>query len=101
MAAKGERTSYALKRIWGFFQIFLRNKRGLLGVIIIFFFIVMALTAPILTPYQPLQPYLSGSYAAPTWLKYLPTVLGGDPTLSENFQAINDTGFSNGIGTGR
>ena len=98
MAARGERTSYTLKRIWGFFQIFLRNKRGLLGLIIIFFFIIMALTAPLLTPYQPLQPYLSGSYAAPTWLKYLPTVLGGDPTLSENFQAINNTDFSQGIG---
>ena len=57
----------------------------------------MAILAPALTPYQPLQPYLSGFYAAPTWLKYLPTFLGGDPTLSQNFQAINDANFSEGV----
>lgn len=98
MAARSDRTSYALKRVWGFFQIFLRNKRGLLGLFIIFFFVIMAVTAPLLTPYTPLEKYLSGNYAAPVWLKYLPSFLGGDPTLSENFQGINDTSFSQGIG---
>jgi peptide/nickel transport system permease protein len=63
-------------------------------VIIILFFTFMAVLAPVLTPYQPLQPYLSGFYAAPTWLKYMPTFLGGDPTLSQNFQAIKTTSFS-------
>lgn len=96
MAERREKTKYALKRVSNFFKIFLRNKRGLLGLIIIFSFIFMAVGAPLLTPYDPFQKYLSGRYAAPTWMKYLPTILGGDPTLSENFQAINDTSFSQG-----
>lgn len=96
MAARTQRTTQALKRILNFFKIFFRNKRGLLGLIIIFFFVFMAVGAPLLTPYDPLYPFLSGKYAAPTWLKYLPTFLGGDPTLSENFQAINNNGLSQG-----
>jgi peptide/nickel transport system permease protein len=68
-----------------------------MGVIIILFFTFMALLAPVLTPYTPLQPFLSGDYAAPVWLKYLPTFLGGDPTLSENFQGINQASFSAGL----
>lgn len=97
MAAKTEKANYALKRLLSFFKIFLKNKRGLLGVILILFFVFMAILAPLLTPYQPLQEFLSGNYAAPVWMKYLPTILGGDPTLSENLQAINDTTFSQGI----
>jgi peptide/nickel transport system permease protein len=88
MTERREKTKYALKRLSNFFKIFLRNKRGLLGLIIIFFFVFMALGAPLLTPYDPFQKYLSGRYDAPVWMKYLPTFLGGDPTLSENFQAI-------------
>jgi len=94
MSARSERTKHSLSRVWGFLRIFLRNKRGLLGVIIILFFTFMAILAPVLTPYQPLEPYLSGFYAAPTWLKYMPTFLGGDPTLSQNFQAVDSTSFS-------
>jgi len=96
MAERAEKTKYVLKRVSNFLKIFLRDKRGFLGLVIIFFFIVMAVGAPLLTPYEPLQSYLSGNYAAPVWLKYLPSFLGGDPTLSENFQAINDTNFSQG-----
>jgi len=97
MAATGERTKYASKRLLNFFKIFFRNKRGIAGMIIILFFVFMALAAPLLTPYDPFQQGLSGFYGAPTWIKSLPRVLGGDATLSENFQAINDTSFSQGI----
>jgi peptide/nickel transport system permease protein len=96
MAERSERTKYALKRVLNFLKIFFRNKQGLLGLIIIFFFIFMAVGAPLLTPYDPFTQGLSGTYAAPTWIEILP--VGGDPTLSENFPAISDTGFSQGIG---
>jgi peptide/nickel transport system permease protein len=97
MAARSERTKHYLSRVWGFLSIFLKNKRGLLGVVIILFFTFMAILAPVLTPYQPLQSCLSGFFAAPVWLKYFPTILGGDPTLSQNFQGINDASFSQGV----
>jgi peptide/nickel transport system permease protein len=97
MASRTTKTKDALSRVFNLFKVFVRNKRGLLGLIIIFFFVFMAILAPYLTPYQPLQPYLSGSYAAPIWLKYLPTFLGGDPTLSENLEAIKSTSFSQGV----
>jgi peptide/nickel transport system permease protein len=96
MAASRDRTRHALSRVLSFLKIFVQNKRGLAGVIIILFFTFMAVFAPLLTSYQPLQKYMSGNYAAPTWLKYLPTYLGGDPTLSENYQGINNTSFSEG-----
>jgi peptide/nickel transport system permease protein len=96
MAERAEKTKYLLKRVSNFLKIFLRNKRGFAGLVIIFLFVFMAVGAPLLTPYDPLQKFLSGNYGAPVWLKYLPTVLGGDPTLSENFQAINDQSFSQG-----
>ncbi|HXX87969.1 MAG TPA: ABC transporter permease [Candidatus Acidoferrum sp.] len=94
MASKMEGTTHELKRALGFLKIFFKNSRGLVGVIIIVFFTLMAVLAPVLTPYQPLQPFVSGLYAAPTWLKYLPTFLGGMPKLSENFYPINITSFS-------
>jgi peptide/nickel transport system permease protein len=100
MSERTEKTKYVLKRVSNFLKIFLRNKRGIVGLIIIFFFIFMAVGAPFLTPYDPLQKFLSGNFGAPLWLKHLPTFLGGDPTLSENFQAVNDTSFSQGTISG-
>jgi len=96
MTASSERTKHVLKRVLSFFTIFFKNGRGLLGVLIILFFTLMAIFAPVLTPFQPLQPFVSGQYSAPTWLKYLPTFLGGNPNLAENFEGINDTTFSAG-----
>jgi peptide/nickel transport system permease protein len=95
MAERSERTKYAVRRLLNFIKIFLRNKQGLVGLIIILFFIIMAVGAPLFTPYDPFTQGLSGNFAAPTWIKYLP--VGGNPTLSENFQAINDTLISEGI----
>jgi peptide/nickel transport system permease protein len=99
MSARNDRAKNLLNRIWGFFKIFLGNKRGLLGVIIILFFTFMAILAPVLTPYSPLQEFLTGYYAAPLWIKYLPTSLGGEPHLSENMQPIY-TDFSQGVNSG-
>ena len=96
MTQRASATKYVMKRAVNFLKIFFRNKRGFAGLLIIFFFTFMAVGAPILTPYDPMQKYLSGNYGAPVWLKYLPAFLGGDPTLSENFYAINDTTFSQG-----
>lgn len=77
-----------------FIKIFIRNKRALLGLSLIFFFVFIALAAPFLTPYTSLgedpniKGPLAGKRAAPTWLRLLPTWLGGNPDLSENLNLI-------------
>jgi peptide/nickel transport system permease protein len=96
MSKKRQATKW-LSRFLGFFKIFFKNKQGATGVIIIIGFIFMALGAPLLSDKDPIRDEgLSGRIAAPLWLKYLPTYLGGDPSLSENIYAINSA-FDDGI----
>jgi len=96
---KISRTSFLMRRFIGFLKIFVRNKRALFGISLILFFIVIAIAAPLLTPYTALgedpnvKGALAGKRAAPTWLRTLPTWLGGDPTLSENLDwVLKDAG---------
>ena len=50
----------------------------------------VAIGAPFLTPYNPVdQYYVSGDYATPVWLKMLP----GQQHLSENLQVVKDSRF--------
>lgn len=89
---------FQLNRLKNFIKIFLRNKLGAAGLIIILGFTFMALAAPILTDKDPIKDQgLAGNKAAPIWIKHLPSFLGGDPELSENFEAIKDRTFKNGI----
>jgi len=93
---KTSRLSFSLKRFAGFMKLFLRNKRAALGLFIIFGFAFLAVAAPILTPFNALGQdptftgYVAGKYAAPLWLKQLPTWLGGNPALSENMEILKD-----------
>ena len=74
----------------------MRNKRALVGLGIILFFVFIALAAPLLTPYtilgedQTRTGAIAGRYVAPIWLAYFPTWLGGNPRLSQNMQPLND-----------
>jgi peptide/nickel transport system permease protein len=64
------------------------EPRGILGVGIIVFFIVVALSAPLLTPFDPTGArYLAGDYSAPVWLRALP----GNSDRSENQLLLNDS----------
>jgi ABC-type dipeptide/oligopeptide/nickel transport system permease subunit len=90
--------SESLGRFARFLAIFARNPRGLIGLIIIAFFIFMALGAPLLTPYDPVRDkYVSGSYSAPIWLKYLPATLGGRPNSAENMKIQNNSDFADSL----
>jgi len=96
MATK-RKLPYSLKRLFGFLHIFLRNRRGTLGLAIISAFLFIAFFSPLLTPYDTLgrdatdvKSPLSATFGAPVWLRYLPSVLGGIPDLSEN-QFVNGT----------
>ena len=78
-------------------RIFIRNKRGMLGIVILVFFIVLAVAAPLITPYNPTylprhptNPPIAYRYAKPIWYKYLP--FGEE--LSENVDPMRDPHFN-------
>jgi peptide/nickel transport system permease protein len=78
-------------------KIFTRNKRGMLGIIILVLFTILATAAPLITPYSPIdtpthptRPPIADRYAKPFWYKYLP--LGEN--LSENIDPIKDSSFN-------
>lgn len=94
MKKRKDTLSYELKRVVNFLRIFSRSRRGIIGVGLLVFFTILALAAPLLSPYHPtLDTYLAGSaaiHARPVWLRYLP----GGETLSENLNPVTDPGLT-------
>jgi len=98
MALRKERLKFTLKRFRGFWNEYKRSKRGLLGLIILIFYVILAVTVPLLTPLEPYAPKLKGYYPAgtnppiaarlakPIWYKYLP----GGQNLPENVFPIKN-----------
>jgi peptide/nickel transport system permease protein len=94
LASYQKKATYQIKRLGRFTKIFLKNTRGTVGLIIIILFATFALAPSLFTPYDPITSRrLAGNFAAPSWLKYLPPILGGHPELSENMWVINDPNF--------
>lgn len=88
MATRKEKFSFNIQRLSKFLKQILSDRRGVLGVGIIVFFLIFALAAPLLTPYDPYYGiYLAGDYASPAWLKYLP----GGGHLSYNVWLLNSS----------
>jgi len=90
---------FRAKRFIGFLKILMRVKKGILGLLIIIGFGIVAFMAPALTPYSPLgedvvtrQP-VAYQFCVPVWFKMLPSQLIGNRKFSENFRAIDDPGF--------
>lgn len=52
-----------LRKEWGRYR---KNRAATVGLLMVLFFIIMAVVAPILTPYQPLQIRAGESFLAPT-----------------------------------
>jgi len=83
-------------RLRGFFKVLkvvMQNKRGVLGVATLAFFIFVALAAPLLTPYDPLaipKQMIASPLAIPSWIKYFPNY----GNISENLNPIEDPSFS-------
>ncbi|MHA1685764.1 MAG: ABC transporter permease, partial [Candidatus Heimdallarchaeaceae archaeon] len=93
MATRRDKLRFRVKQIKGFWDHFKRSKRGILGLGIIIFFTIIALAAPLLTPYKPTgeeSKWLSGRTVVPSWIRYLP----GGENLSENMNPIIDPYFS-------
>lgn len=87
----------------GFWDEFKTSKRGLVGLAIIIFFGIVAIAAPIISPYDPMYPIWTGYYPGaskppqladmlcmPIWYRNLP----GGQNLSENIKAVPDHEFS-------
>ncbi len=87
-----------LKMLWqrskNFGRLFIRSRKGVAGVLILAFYIAIAILAPYLTPYDPVySKYVAGPRAKPIWFRYLP----GHQHLSYNIEPIDDPGFFKGI----
>lgn len=100
------RIGFRIKRFKQFLTEFSRVKRGVIGVGIIVFYVILAITAPLLTPYEPINPKLPGYYpttsgspplaealAVPVWYRQLP----GGEQYSENLILSQDHTFSKGL----
>jgi ABC-type dipeptide/oligopeptide/nickel transport system permease subunit len=87
MATRKSKVAFNIKRLKGFLSSLRRSKRGLFGIVILIVACVVSVSAPLLTPYDPVaRTDLSTDYAAPAWARYLP----GGELYSENFMPIND-----------
>ncbi|MEM0008284.1 MAG: ABC transporter permease [Candidatus Bathyarchaeia archaeon] len=92
---KLHKTKLAL-RLKGFInvlKIIMQNKRGVLGIAILTLFVFIALAAPIIAPYDPIEipkEIIASPLAKPSWIRYIP----GYGSVSENLNPIEDPGFS-------
>lgn len=92
MTTRKAKLAFTLKRLRGFARNFWQSKRGMLGVIILLVAGIVAVGAPWLTPFHPINDKsLGGNTAAPSWYRYFP----GGEYLSENYYPIQDPEFSN------
>jgi len=91
MAVARKEKAYAeIKRFFGFLGSFRHNRRGLLGIAILVFFVLLATLSPFMTPYNPAtDTFLSGDYSVPFWLRYFP----GNEVYSENSYMMSQPGF--------
>jgi peptide/nickel transport system permease protein len=81
------RIPFTVLRTWKFLRQMLSNKLALTGAFLLIAFMVMAVAAPLLTPYPAQGQVVSGPLAAPSWVKYFK----GDAGLSQN---INFAGIA-------
>jgi len=99
MATRKAKMGFAIKRFKGFWNEFKKSKRGLTGVIIVVFFVSLAVFAPLVTPYDPIEPKkdkdkypsqttppkIAGKLCNPAWYKYIPWIEKGPTQLEETF----------------
>lgn len=97
MEKKPGKVKYYLlkKRFLEFWSIYKSSKKGILGIVIIVFFVFLATFGPLLSPYDPLSDtYVGGARAPPTWIKFFP----GYGDLSENYNPMKDPFFTSEVG---
>jgi ABC-type dipeptide/oligopeptide/nickel transport system permease subunit len=81
--------NFQLNRVGSFFRSLLANRRSALGLLLLIFFIVLALGAPIWAPGNP-NGAVSGSLAQPEWTMSFPDGY----YLSKNIVVVSDPDFT-------
>lgn len=98
-------TSYRRKKIEllavrskNFIKLFIKNKKGLTGLLIVLAFCFIAIFAPLIAPYDalgqdPSRGFLpvAPHFLPPAWLRHLPPWLGGNPSLTETISDVIKT----------
>jgi peptide/nickel transport system permease protein len=69
-------------RLKGFFNVLLKNRMALTGILMLSFFVLLGVAAPSLTPYRPQGDIVSGARDAPAWV----TLFNGQTGYSQNIE---------------
>ncbi|MEM1589134.1 MAG: ABC transporter permease [Candidatus Bathyarchaeia archaeon] len=104
--SKEKRLIY-IRKIAGFWLDFSHNRVGIVGLIIIAFYVFLALAGPNLVPYPSGGlPRVADSYAKPSWMTIFPQFSNLPPTINiplnnlvaaDQYSNINLTALSNGV----
>jgi len=79
-----------MSRARGFWNVYKQNKKGLVGIGMIFFFILFALFGPMLSDNHPVNDWdVGGRRVPPVWFKNLP----GYQHLVPNLKPVENVGF--------
>jgi len=84
------------RKIKNFWIDFSHNKVGFAGLVIIIGFVILAIIAPLLTPYLPMSqryksPKLAMPYAVPEWFRIFPQYHDYNPTIKIEPELSNAT----------
>jgi len=95
--SKEKRKIYS-RRIQGFWEDFRHNRIGFVGLLIILGYVFLAIFAPWLTPFPPINtPRVAAAYAIPQWLTAFPQYQNLSPTTwiplnwttTQDYESIN------------
>ncbi len=101
MATQKASIQFAIKRFKGFWNLYKKSKRGMLGLIIVIFFAILAVIAPAIAPNDPVRPMaevgqwprygpsigrkIALKLCCPAWYKHLPNIPKGETNITEQF----------------
>ncbi|MFP3283260.1 MAG: ABC transporter permease [Nitrososphaeria archaeon] len=81
-------------------KLLLHNRTGMVGVVIIVFFGLMALLAPYIAGPSPAQTYVTGPWAVPAWATAFPQYWGLPPNLEAAPPSLTQWAGAAGRGAG-
>lgn len=91
VSTRRKRFKLALDRAKGFWSLYKQNKKGVLGICIITFFVLFAFVGPMLTENDPVNDWdVGGRKVPPAWFSILP----GYQDLVPNLKLVETPGFS-------
>lgn len=101
MATRKARVAFTITRFRNLMSQIRQSKRGILGITIIVFFVMLAILAPLIAPYDAISPYREpGQYPGygvngpkiaeklsyPSWYKQMPWIYKGPIEAKESFR---------------